>query len=556
MGIENKYGNRGFVKSVDWSLILVYLVLVLIGWINIYASVHSSEPSSIFDWECRSGKQFVWILTSLGIAGIILFVINPRIYEGIALPVYIGVLALLVGVIFLGIEVKGSRSWFEFGPVRFQPAEISKISTSLLLAMVMSRNGFRIGRIKDFLLTAFVILLPMLIIVLQSETGSALVYVGFIFALYREGLPGWWLVALGMAILIFILTLTSGAYVSILVLAAFVAFCVCVNSSEMKKWLSIYLPLTIFLAVLPWGWSKLSEVMILSSVEVPVLVPEEILSGESTESMAIFGDAIAMQKAKAETKAAAAAAKKGAVEPVDEEEEEVNLEDLESKWKWMLRFKPIYLLLLGILCWLPVLAVKAFKTRSVFRYVAIASVVGGILLVFSADFVFNEVLQDHQRKRIEVLLGMKEDRMGVGYNVNQSKIAIGSGGLFGKGFLQGTQTTYGFVPEQSTDFIFCTIGEEWGFMGSLAVICLYVFLIWRIVRNAERSRQSFTRIYGYCVACCIFMHLFINIGMTIGVMPVIGIPLPFVSYGGSSLWAFTTMLFIFIALDRNEKKYF
>ena len=199
---------------------------------------------------------------------------------------------------------------------------------------------------------------------------------------------------------------------------------------------------------------------------------------------------------------------------------------------------------------------NAYRNRSRFAFLAILSQIAGIALVFSADFIFNSVLQDHQRKRIEVLLGMKEDPAGVGYNVNQSMIAIGSGGLLGKGYLNGTQTTYGFVPEQSTDFIFCTIGEEWGFAGSTFVILLYVFLIYRIIRNAERSRESFTRIYGYCVACCIFMHLFINIGMTIGLMPVIGIPLPFISYGGSSLWGFTAMLFIFIALDRNEKKYF
>jgi rod shape determining protein RodA len=199
---------------------------------------------------------------------------------------------------------------------------------------------------------------------------------------------------------------------------------------------------------------------------------------------------------------------------------------------------------------------QAYRERNMFSHLAVISLIAGIVLVFSADFIFNDVLQDHQRKRIEVLLGMKEDPTGVGYNVNQSMIAIGSGGLFGKGYLNGTQTTYGFVPEQSTDFIFCTIGEEWGFVGSTIVILMYVFLICRIIRNAERSREAFTRIYGYCVACCIFMHLFINIGMTIGLMPVIGIPLPFVSYGGSSLWGFTALLFIFIALDRNEKKYF
>jgi len=180
----------------------------------------------------------------------------------------------------------------------------------------------------------------------------------------------------------------------------------------------------------------------------------------------------------------------------------------------------------------------------------------GIILVISSSFIFTNVLQDHQRQRIEVLLGMKDDPAGVGYNVNQSMIAIGSGGLFGKGFLNGTQTTFGFVPEQSTDFIFCTIGEEWGFLGCLAVILLYVYLIYRIIRDAEQCRAAFSRIYGYCVASCIFMHLFINIGMTIGIMPVIGIPLPLLSYGGSSLWAFTIMIFIFIALYRQERKYY
>ena len=195
------------------------------------------------------------------------------------------------------------------------------------------------------------------------------------------------------------------------------------------------------------------------------------------------------------------------------------------------------------------------RRRSAFLRTLLAFA-AGVMVIFATDFVFNNVLQDHQRKRIEVLLGLKEDPAGVGYNVRQSMIAIGSGGLTGKGFLQGTQTTYGFVPEQSTDFIFCTVGEEWGFLGCLAVIALYVFLIWRIVTDAEKSRESFTRIYGYCLASCLFMHLFINIGMTIGLMPVIGIPLPLLSYGGSSLWAFSMMLFIFIALDRQEKKYF
>lgn len=488
MGIAKGYSSRGLKKSVDWSLVIVYLILVIIGFMNIYASIHSSEPSSIFDFDFRSGKQFVWILTSIGLALLILFVINPRLYETASFPIYLLVLMLLVAVIFLGIEVKGSRSWFAFGPVRFQPAEISKISTSLLLAAVMSRQGYRITRIKDFILTALIILIPMLVIVGQSETGSALVYVGFIFALYREGLPGWWLVALGMAIILFILTLTTSAYVSIMFLLVMVTFLNSANDGEIKKWLMIYIPVFIVLILLPIGYDKLVETL--------------------------------------------------------------------SEDSFIHKIRPVYVLIGLALSALPFFIVRAYRKRNHFQYIAVLSVISGILLVFSADFVFNNVLQDHQRKRIEVLLGLKEDPMGVGYNVNQSKIAIGSGGMFGKGYLGGTQTTYGFVPEQSTDFIFCTIGEEWGFVGCLVVILLYVFLIWRIIHDAEQCRESFTRIYGYCVSCCIFMHLFINVGMTIGLMPVIGIPLPFVSYGGSSLWAFTILLFIFIALYRNEKKYF
>ncbi len=498
--------DRGLAKTIDWWLVFCWLLLILIGWANIYASIHASEPSSIFDFSSRSGKQFVWMITALGIAALILFVIPPRLYEGLSLPIYLFVIALLVAVIFLGIEVKGSRSWFAFGPVRFQPAEISKIATSLLLATVMSQLGYRIGRFKDFLLTAMIILLPMMIIVLQSETGSALVYVGFIFMLYREGLSGWLIFMIGMAILTFILTLTASPFTAILVLAGVASLCICLYSDRFKWWLIVCVPVIAFFAFLP----TLSE-----------MLTEWIVGAERLAEIA------ALQEAG----------------------EAVEL-------PFIMKIKPIYILLGVSLGSLPFVAFQAFREGNRFTYLAILSFLGGLLLVFSTDFLFNDVLQDHQRKRIEVLLGMKEDPTGVGYNVNQSMIAIGSGGLTGKGFLNGTQTTLGFVPEQSTDFIFCTIGEEWGFIGAAAVILLYVFLIWRIIRNAERSREAFTRIYGYCVACCIFMHLFINIGMTIGLMPVIGIPLPFISYGGSSLWGFTAMLFIFIALDRNERKYF
>ena len=429
----NNLARRSLGKAVDWRLVLYWLILVFIGWINIYASIHSSEPASIFDWGCRSGKQFVWILTATVLAAVILFVVNPRLWEVAAVPAYFVVLFLLVAVIFVGASVKGSHSWFRLGPVSFQPAEISKITTSLVLATIMGRVGFSFARRSDFLKVAAVVALPMLIIIAESETGSALVYVGFLFALFREGLSVWYLVLILAAIVLFILTLKAGIWVSLGVVVA----------------------------------GGIAGLIVL-----------------------------------------------------------------------LRRLRP-----------------RSRERRSALRLLALGVVAAG-LMVLSTRVVFDKVLADHQRSRIEVLLGMKEDPAGVGYNVRQSMIAIGSGGLFGKGYLQGTQTTYGFVPEQSTDFIFCTVGEEWGFVGCLAVILLYVFLIVRIARDAERSREAFTRIYGYCLACCLFMHLFINIGMTIGLMPVIGIPLPFISYGGSSLWAFTVMLFIFIALDRQEKKYF
>ena len=479
------FSDRGMKHSVDWRLVVTYLLLILIGWVNIYASIHSEGPASIFDFSFRCGKQFVWILTAVALAALILFVINPGVWQSAAVPIYLFVLVLLVAVIFLGIEVKGSRSWFEFGPVRFQPAEISKISTSLLLASVMSQPGYKITKTKYFLLTALVIGLPMLIILGESETGSALVYAGFIFVMYREGLSGWWIFCILVAILLFILTLTLSPYVSVLVLLGIVALGGIVLGKRLDKWLPINLGVLLLLAFLP-------RLMGLAA----------------------------------------------------------------GKWAFLEGVQPLYILLGICLCAAPYFIYKGFVSRNRYLMLSALGVVAGIALVLSTDVIFNSVLQDHQRKRIEVLLGIKEDPAGVGYNVAQSMIAIGSGGLTGKGFLNGTQTTFGFVPEQSTDFIFCTVGEEWGFLGCALVILLYVFLIYRIVADAEKCRESFTRIYGYCVAACIFMHLFINIGMTIGLMPVIGIPLPLLSYGGSSLWAFTVLIFIFISLYRQEKKYY
>lgn len=483
--MATNFSDRGLKQSIDWKLVVTYLLLIIIGWVNIYASIHSDGPASIIDYNFRCGKQFVWILTAFGLAALILFVIPAQFWESASLPLYLGVLTLLVAVIFLGVEVKGSRSWFEFGPVRFQPAEVSKITTSLLLATLMSQSSFKITRIRDLLFAAIVIGIPMLVILGESETGSALVYVGFIFVMYREGFSGWWIVAIGIAILMFILTLTASPYLSLMVLIGILILINALNHSHITAMLGINAAVFILLALLPW-----------------------IMGRFTTEG------------------------------------------------SFLEKVKPLYVLVAICVCAVPFFIYKGYRNRSRFISLSALSILAGVALVFSVDFIFNSILQDHQRKRIEVLLGMKEDPAGVGYNVNQSMIAIGSGGLTGKGFLNGTQTTFGFVPEQSTDFIFCTVGEEWGLVGCFIVIALYVFLIWRLIADAERCRESFTRIYGYCVAACVFMHLFINIGMTIGLMPVIGIPLPLLSYGGSSLWAFTVLIFIFIALYRQEKKYY
>ena len=424
--------DRGLKKTVDWKLIVLYLMIMLFGWINIYAAVRSGEPSSIFDLSCNSGKQALWMAGAVVIAALLLFVLNPYFWESISRPAYGVVLMLLVLVIFMSNNVKGSHSWFELGPVKFQPAEMSKITTSLLLASVMSRPYFKLSNWKHMLMAALIVLMPMLVIIAESETGSALVYVGFIFVLYREGLSGWWLALMGLAVLLFVLTVRTQWWISLIVVVVCVA-----------AYLVYYLRRT------------------------------------------------------------------------------------------------------------PTLRYRRRVVRN-----AVLGFVAGLALILASDVFFNNVLKDYQRERVELLLGMREDPKGVGYNVRQSLIAIGSGGLFGKGYLQGTQTTFGFVPEQSTDFIFCTVGEEWGFVGSVFLIALYGLLIFWIIRDAEKARSGFTRIYGFCVAACFFMHLVINVGMTLGLMPVIGIPLPLFSYGGSSLWAFTVLLFIFIALDRQEKKYF
>lgn len=463
--------QRSVGSTLDWWLIACYLFLVMFGVVNIYASIQNTEPSSIFALDARSGKQIMWIGISMAVALGLIFFVPPRLLDVISPFLYAVILLLLILVIFIGGDVKGSHSWFTLGPVSFQPAEVSKITTSLLLASVLSRRGLTIDR-RGLLLPLLIIGIPMLTIVLEHETGSALVYVGFIFMLYREGLSGW-LIMLGLlCILLFILTITASSFWAIMVLLAVVSFFDCAQNATIKWWL----------------------------LAAAVLVTGNCFIPEPYNLWVVSAEAVAYG---------------------------------------------------GYTTW------RAFRGfHQNFRWATLAVLILGAVLVVGSRFFFDNVLKDYQRQRIEVLLGMKEDLSGAGYNVHQSMIAIGSGGFFGKGYLKGTQTAYGFVPEQSTDFIFCTVGEEWGFFGCMVLILVYGFMFYRIIKDSEHSREAFTRIYGYCLAGCLFMHLFINIGMTLGLMPVIGIPLPFMSYGGSSMLSFTIMLFIFISLDRNERKYF
>lgn len=472
-------GNR--FGKIDIPLVVCYLMLVFIGWINIYAAVYSQEHSSIFDMSQRYGMQFIWIITALILAVAILFVINPKVYSVLSPPIYLGVCLLLVAVIFLGKEVNGSNSWFQIGPVSFQPAEVSKISTSLFLAYIMSKYNFRLGNMRDALSVALTILVPMAIIVMEKETGSALVYCGFIFLLYREGLSGWVLVFGILSIVLFVVTLAVSSLAAIIILFVLAGTINGIYTRKLMQHLVVLVPAAILLGFLP----AIAEKWIPSLAGFKF----EYIALGTTTALALAAPVIYKGK----------------------------------------RGRHLKYLLAGFFC--------------------------SIALIFSVEFIFNNILQPHQRSRIENLLGITEDLMGAGYNVHQSKIAIGSGGFTGKGFLNGTQTKFDFVPEQSTDFIFCTIGEEWGFMGSVLVVGIYLLLISRLIILSERQKDRFARIYGYCVACCFFMHFFINIGMTMGLVPVIGIPLPLLSYGGSSLWSFTTLLFIFIKLDMERWRY-
>ena len=468
-------------KKLDWVIIGIYLLLVVFGWMNIFSS-SVSEDGFTFSLKEKYVMDLIWVGSALVIGILILFVIPSKVYPAISWPFYALMVFLLVAVAFVGVEVNGSKSWFAIGPFRLQPAEFSKISTSVLLAYLMSKYDFRFSNTRDALRIVLVLALPMLAILLEKETGSALVYLGFLLVCYREGMTGWILVAGLLAILLFILTLIFSPFVAILVLIAMTG----IAASFYSRRQMLGMPLTVAIVLM---LSFLPRLMRVGAFSFLTRFDPEI---------------------------------------------------------WLALLAGLTALVLAILYWV--------RHQRALRNLMLAFLVG-LGLIFSVQLVFEKVLKEHQRARIEVLLGIKEDPMGVGYNVHQSLVAIGSGGIAGKGFLGGTQTRFNFVPEQSTDFIFCTIGEEWGFFGTLLVLIAYLTLILRLIGSAEKQKDSFARIYGWCVAMCLLMHVVINICMTIGLMPVIGIPLPLLSYGGSSLWAFTILLFIYLRLDMEKKSF-
>ena len=408
------------LANMDWLTVLMYLLLVFFGWLSIFSAASDEEVVRIFDLSQRYGKQILWIGLALAIA-IVILIIDAKFFVAFSFIIYALILLLLVAVLLFGKTVAGSKSWIEFGSISIQPAEFAKFATALALAKYLSFINIDMGKLKTKLISAAIILVPPLLILLQNDTGSALVYAAFVLVLYREGISGAFIVMGVVAALLFILTLLFG-----------------------ELWL--------------------------------------------TAGVVLF----------------------------------------------------------AVLLWL------LFKSMRKHIKLILAGLAVSIVFVFSVNYAYENILASHQKKRINVMLGIEKDPHGAGYNVNQSKIAIGSGGFSGKGFRKGMLTRYHFVPEQTTDFIFCTVGEEWGFAGTTAVILLFVFLLIRLVLLAERQKSVFSRVYGYGVASIFFFHFAINIGMTIGLAPVVGIPLPFFSYGGSSLWAFTILLFIFIKQDANR----
>lgn len=471
--------------SLDWWTIGIYLALLIFGWISVCGASYTFGETDIFSFSTRSGMQIIWIGTSL-VLGFVLLMLDDRFYDTFAYIIYAALLLLLFVTIFNPHEIKGSRSWIVLGPLRLQPAEFAKFATALAVAKLMSSYGFDMQKWKHFAAAAGIVLMPMLFIVGQRETGSALVYLSFFLMFYREGMPGSILFT-GVAMVVY--------------------FVVGIKYEQVMLWDT------------PTSVGKF----------VVLLLVQLFTSGMVYTYCAEHGKALRI-----------AAVSVG-----------VTLLMLLFS-VYVIRFDIVWVQLLICAVMIGYLVYEGLSTR--FRSYLLISLfsIGSVIFFYSADYVLNDVMEPHQRVRINVLLGLDEDLAGAGYNVHQSEIAIGSGGLQGKGFLNGTQTKLKFVPEQDTDFIFCTVGEEEGFIGSAGVLLLFLALILRLIHLAERQPFKFGRVYGYCVLSIFLFHVFINVGMVLGLTPVIGIPLPFFSYGGSSLWGFTILLFIFLRIDAGR----
>ena len=415
--------NQSVTSNIDWISILIYIALVIMGWLNIYSSSLSTvtESNTIFDFTQIYGKQFLFILFTIPLIFIVLSV-EAKFYEKFSIVIFAVALLSLLGLFAFGKTIAGQRCWYAIGSFTLQPSEFAKAATALALAKYLSDVQVNLKDLNRQIQALLIIFLPVLLILPQPDPGSALIYSVFFIVLFREGLPGWYLMTGFIAIVVFILTLAIGNPFIVIAIAA-----------------------------------------------------------------------------------------------------------------------------VGLL-------INHFRSRFVDRNIILSAIllIGMSGLSFSVDYVFSNVFKQHHRDRFNILLGKEVDMKGVGYNTNQSEIAIGSGGFFGKGYLEGTQTKGGFVPEQHTDYIFTTVGEEWGFLGSIFVIGLFAGLILRIIYLAERQKTKFSRVYGYCVAGILFIHFFVNIAMVVGVFPTIGVPLPFFSYGGSGLWGFTILLFIFLKMDANK----
>ena len=456
------------------------------GAISIYAASYNFDQASMFDLAKFSGKQFLWIGLS-AVLGFSLLMIDRRVYEAYAYPIYAGMMLLLLVTIAIAPNIKGSHSWIVLGPVSLQPAEFAKFATALALSKLFSTYNFALNTAKNYAIAAGVILLPIMLIILQNETGSSLVYFSLVLVLYREGMTGFVLYAGVCAVVFFVLALKYSVFTFMGIdLGAFLV-------------LAIIMVLEVGMLLFYCRSLVLSRNVLLGYVGSSLLVVALHYLGIDVNGYLFFFSVIGASV--------------------------------------------IYLLF----------AMFHDDLKKVLITVVFA--VSSVMFLFTVDFAFNKVLEPHQQTRIKVVLGIEEDLRGAGYNVNQSKIAIGSGGLTGKGFLNGTQTKLKYVPEQHTDFIFCTIGEEQGFVGSVGVLLLFLMLILRIIAIAERQHTTFARVYAYCVASIFIFHLCINVGMVIGLCPVIGIPLPFFSYGGSSLWGFTVLLFILLRIDATRKQY-